>query len=493
MKIYTTTHYGPAGASMQEAIEQNDGMAVHAMALRGADVNARMENGLSPLQYAAQLGAADCVRMLLYEGAYANISYTGLKPLGRAAVQGHAACVELLLAGGAELAPISTGNALVMAARAGHAECVRLLLEYGTEDSYLYSALKAAVEQGHTACAEMLATECAMMVDADEDLAVVVRESLKATELRDFALQPEVLAMLAAPHRPATVMQALCLNDMEAMRRLLAEGASLCMCRMERMVPSSLYYAVEYADSAEAARLLLCAGANARDMGVYDAYEVECLLGPMLREPGRPVSVLGAVRARDAQALAAMLASGASPDKPRTAAMRTPLMCALMNRDSACVKLLLHHGAEVFVRDAEGHSPLDLAADHHVQMVRNVIHSRYRQAGIALQAPAKKVMNRKRFFELLPEQRGVTLEQKLGYLVRLLQTGEIASEEPVVLQLFELGLDKEELYECAELFVCLEKCGLQPDGDTAKKLYELCVQYEQEEWAEHLLERGLVP
>ena len=201
MKIYTTTHYGPAGASMQEAIEQNDGMAVHAMALRGADVNARMENGLSPLQYAAQLGAADCVRMLLYEGAYANISYTGLKPLGRAAVQGHAACVELLLAGGAELAPISTGNALVMAARAGHAACVRLLLEYGTEDSYLYSALKAAVEQGYTACAEMLATECTMMVDADEDLAVVVRESLKADELRDFALQPEVLAMLAALSR----------------------------------------------------------------------------------------------------------------------------------------------------------------------------------------------------------------------------------------------------------------------------------------------------
>ncbi len=237
----------------------------------GADVNARMENGLTPLQFAAEVGAVDCVRALLEAGADADLSYSGLKPLGRAAVQGHAECVALLLNGGASLQPISTGNALVMAARAGHADCVRELLVYGSTFEYLYAALKAAVESHHTACAEMLATECSMMID--EDIESEIKRNLASSALLEFALQPDILALLSAPHRPVTVMQAVCLNDMQALKVMLAAGAPLCMVRMDYICPSSLYYAIEVLENHEMADMLIAAGADIHSLGLLDDEE----------------------------------------------------------------------------------------------------------------------------------------------------------------------------------------------------------------------------
>ena len=488
----TTTQNTPESAGMQEAIEQNREMAVLALSVSGADVNARLENGLTPLQYAAELGAADCVRMLLHEGADPDLSYTGLKPLGRAAVQGHAACVELLLAGGAEHAPICTGNALVMAARAGHADCVRALLSIGSTDEYLYGALKAAFEHGHDACAAMLAAECVMMIDEGEPVApVVVRSLSNDTELREFALQTEVLDLLLSPPRAATVMQAVCENDMAALKKLLAAGAPLCMNRVDYMAPSSLYYAVEYGDSEEAAQLLVRAGADVHDMGLYDYYEADYLFRPLTAKPAKPINVLGAVVAGNTQALEAMLRRGASPDKPRTAGGATPLMLAVKNLDAACVRVLLQHGAEVFVSDAHGNTLLHYARGGIESMIRRVVNARCKEAGITLSPPvSKKMMTRERFLELVPEMRGVTVQQKVGYLLRLLEEGQIAPHEPVVLQIFEMALERELFDECGELLAYLERCELSRLGDVAAGVLSLCVQHEQTTWAKHLRRAG---
>lgn len=255
------------------AIDKNHPELSSALMREGAHINARMENGLTPLQYAAEVGAVDCVRALLEAGADADLSYTGLKPLGRAAVQGHAECVALLLRDGASLQPISTGNALIMAARAGHADCVRELLVFGAPFEYLYAALKAAVERHHTACAEMLATECAMMIDAGGDIVVEIKRSLNDSSLLEFALQPDILALLSAPHRPVTVMQAVCLNDMQTLKVMLAAGAPLCMMRMDYVCPSSLYYAIEVLENHEMADTLIAAGADIHSLGLLDDEE----------------------------------------------------------------------------------------------------------------------------------------------------------------------------------------------------------------------------
>ncbi len=257
-------------ASLQEVIEQKNETAVQVLMSNGTQPDVRLENGQTPMQYAAALGAEDCVRVLLQSGANPDLSYSGLKPLGRAAVQGHAECVALLLNGGASLQPVSIGNALIMAARAGHADCVRELLVYGSTFEYLYAALKAAVERHHTACAEMLATECSMMIDAREDIVAEIKRSLNDSALQEFALQPDMLALLSAPHRPVTVMQAVCLNDMQALKVMLAAGAPLCMVRMDYICPSSLYYAIEVLENHEMADLLIAAGADIHSLGLVD-------------------------------------------------------------------------------------------------------------------------------------------------------------------------------------------------------------------------------
>ena len=164
--------------SLQEALEQKNERAVQVLIRNGAQPDVRLENGQTPLQYAAALGAEACVRALLQLGASPDLSYTGLKPLGQAAVQGHANCLKLLLDGGASAKPMGPRNAMEMAARAGHAECVRLLLEVGTTEDYLYQALKSAVTNGHMDCAAMLATECTMMLEPDADLAEVLKRCL---------------------------------------------------------------------------------------------------------------------------------------------------------------------------------------------------------------------------------------------------------------------------------------------------------------------------
>ena len=91
----------PMLVSLQEALEQKNERAVQVLIRNGAQPDVRLENGQTPLQYAAALGAEACVRALLQLGASPDLSYAGLKPLGQAAVQGHAHCLKLLLDGGA--------------------------------------------------------------------------------------------------------------------------------------------------------------------------------------------------------------------------------------------------------------------------------------------------------------------------------------------------------------------------------------------------------
>ena len=72
--------------------------------LHSGDVNATANNGTTPLQWAAEEGHTDIVRILLNAGADVKATnYYGGTPLGVAASKGHTDIVQILLEAGAEV------------------------------------------------------------------------------------------------------------------------------------------------------------------------------------------------------------------------------------------------------------------------------------------------------------------------------------------------------------------------------------------------------
>ena len=129
----------------------------------GTDINAKDENGLSPLSYAAGEGHEAIVQLLLKKGADVNSADRfGQTPLSRAAREGHEAIVRLLLEKGPDIhsadrfgrTPLSGG------AENGHEAIVRLLLENGADvdsaDEDGRTPLLWAAENGYEAILRLM-------------------------------------------------------------------------------------------------------------------------------------------------------------------------------------------------------------------------------------------------------------------------------------------------------------------------------------------------
>jgi uncharacterized protein len=103
--------------------------AVEALLDKGSDVNARDQNGWTPLLEAVFGGHADTVRVLLDRGANVNATdQTGWTPLMEAAAKGHTEVIKILLAYGAAVnaRTVKSRTALSVTAKGNH-EIVRLL------------------------------------------------------------------------------------------------------------------------------------------------------------------------------------------------------------------------------------------------------------------------------------------------------------------------------------------------------------------------------
>jgi len=130
---------------------------------RGADVNARDEFGGTPLHYAAGSGHVNVVRLLLDRGADVNArDEDGVTPLHYAAYYGFLDAARLLLDRGADVnARAKYGvTPLYLAAREGHVDVARLLLERGADagarDDKGRTPLDRAREKGHVEVARVI-------------------------------------------------------------------------------------------------------------------------------------------------------------------------------------------------------------------------------------------------------------------------------------------------------------------------------------------------
>lgn len=140
-----------AGATLFEAIRNNDSESVRSLLKAGADLQARNEAGDTPLMAAALYADTGVLELLLKAGADVNATHpAGATALMRAATFRDKA--QRLLEAGADPSPRSVlGNtALILAARRhGNGATVRLLLDRGADpnatNAFGASALLAAV------------------------------------------------------------------------------------------------------------------------------------------------------------------------------------------------------------------------------------------------------------------------------------------------------------------------------------------------------------
>jgi ankyrin repeat protein len=143
---------------------------------RGADVNARTVDGLTPVYQAASLGNGTAVlRLLLAKGGKANVTtITGSTPLMAAARRGDTESMRFLIDAGANVHTVdATGaNALMAAASSGNSSAIALLLDRGADPNVTTkrqgTALAEAASAGNQESVRLLLARGAK-VDVQDD------------------------------------------------------------------------------------------------------------------------------------------------------------------------------------------------------------------------------------------------------------------------------------------------------------------------------------
>jgi len=134
--LLASTRANAKGDDLFTAAENGDLHRVNALLAKGADVNAKLNNGGTALMLASQNGHLEVVQALLAKGADVNAkSNIGWNALIMASQNGHLEVVQILLAKGADVnAKRDDGGTALMAASAnGHLDVVQALLAKGAD------------------------------------------------------------------------------------------------------------------------------------------------------------------------------------------------------------------------------------------------------------------------------------------------------------------------------------------------------------------------
>ena len=324
-------------ADIARAAEEGDAEAVHSMLAAGADPNAAQDDGTTALHWAAYRDDDRLAESLVAAGADVNAANRyGLRPISLACTNRNARLVKLLLDAGADPNAVVEGGETVLmtAARSGSLGAVQALLAAGAE--------------------------------------------VEATERN-----AQTALMWAAAEGHADVAQALIdAGDIAAAEALLAAGVDVNEPLQRRIRPqyqhansgmSPLLLAIENGHF-ELAVELLEGGADPNDerTGFTPLHTITWVRKPKVSDYGSDPAPEGSGNLSTLQFVRTLVAMGADVNarlkNGRSQAPKinvqgsTPFLFAADKADVPLMKLLLELGADPFLPNVEGTTPLMVAA-----------------------------------------------------------------------------------------------------------------------------------
>jgi ankyrin repeat protein len=357
-----------------KAVHTGDANAVAAMIQQGADVNAREANGTTALHWAVYQQDAELVKRLLAAGAKVSVvNDFGSSPMQEAALTGNAAVIRMLLAAGADVesANAEDQTALMVVARTGNVEAAKLLLDAGAKVNAIekfggQSALMWAAAESQPAMIRLLLAHGA---------SVNARGAVRDWQSRITA-EPRPKDRYRGGFTP--LLYTAREGCVECARALLEGGADINLTDPDRISPLVLALIDQRFDFAA---YLISAGA---DVDKWDLYGRSPLYAAVdlstLPTGGRP-DTPSMDKITALQVIEMLLKAGANPNlqlKLRPpyrnvpfdrggdqvlSTGATPLLRAAKAGDNpAAMRLLLEHHALVDLPNADGVTPLMIAA-----------------------------------------------------------------------------------------------------------------------------------
>lgn len=334
----------------------NDHAEIVEMLLEGgADVNARMLNGGTPLAISAGHGFETVSATLL---AQPNVLVDGLDhevermPLTAAAKEGHAGIAAMLLAHGARVDGVRGTMPLALAAQGGHADIVSMLLEKGVDVNSVSNmhptALLLAAQNGHARVVAMLlanGVDVNLVEPSNRTSPLAAALNNGHAEVVSLLLTVDDINVNLAVGNEGIfpLLIAMVKRDLESVWLLLEKGANVNALTTGGYSP--LIAAAELG-LAEVVSSLLAKGAD-----VHKASE------------NGSSSLLFAAEKGHAKIVEMLLAKGADIHT-RAVNGTTPLGQAAQEGHTEIVSVLLAHGADVNATSSlqDGVTPLFLAA-----------------------------------------------------------------------------------------------------------------------------------
>ena len=354
----------------------------------GTDVNAKNENGFTPLHIAVSKGYKEVAELLVTNGADVNTKDNGSTPLHKAAQFGHKEIVELLINKVADVnAKGELGETpLHSAAADGEKEIVELLIVAGADvnvrDKEGYNSLHRATYERHKNVVELLiakGTDVNAKTNQGEtplDMAVVVGNNKIADLLRKHGGKT-IHLQYNSLHEAAEA------GEIEDVKKLLDLGRDINLLdgtdktgNVYHWTP--LHFAAEEGHK-EVAELLVAKGADVhiKDDEGNTSFDVANLasnleIANFLKKNGAKYgSIHSAAGGGDINAVMEFLASGLDSNKKTEIEIagfekqqigNTPLHYAAQSGHKKIAELLIAKGADVNARSWIDGTPLHFAA-----------------------------------------------------------------------------------------------------------------------------------